>query len=365
MQHILDWVNWSYLEDEIYLFVLIAIMIVSGTIKEHGIFTDIYGYLKSKFKSNRVVISLLSFVSGILPIEGRATVSAGILDTATSNCNCIGHESENSDSRKKLGIVDFLTTHHFYMWSPLEKPVILPMAAFSIGYTAWLGMIWPLIAVSALFIGYYIWFNVKEEEVEITEKPKFNIGGFFKNVMPFLTAIVGYILLGGEGPLAVFTVFGALMAYYLIITKNFNLKKLNSYINWNTIWIIGIVFFLSDYMQEHHEWIESSVKNLGVSMHTSVGFIVISIITFVASYSMGSDGKFAALTVLMSTIFGKEYLLWFFALDYAGYLISPLHECVLIGKRYFGTSLWTYYSTLCVWVLLLLSTAAIFTFLIK
>ena len=222
-----------------------------------------------------------------------------------------------------------------------------------------------MIAVSALFIGYYIWFNVKEEEVEIAVKPKFNVLEFIKNVVPFLLAIVGYILLGGEGPLAVFTVFGALMAYYLILTKNFNFKKLNSYINWNTIWIIGIVFFLSDYMQEHHDWIESSVKNLGVSMHTSVGFIVISIITFIASYSMGSDGKFAALTVLMSTIFGKEYLLWFFALDYAGYLISPLHECVLIGKRYFGTSLWTYYSTLCVWVLLLLSTAAIFTFLIK
>jgi len=358
-------INWSYLEDEIYLFVLLAIMVVSGTIKEYGIFQDIYGYLKSKFRSNRVVISLLSFVSGILPIEGRATVSAGILDTATSNCNCIGHESTNNESRKKLGIVDFLTTHHFYMWSPLEKPVILPMAAFGIGYLSWLGMIWPLIAVSFLFIGSYIWFGVKEEEVQIQARPGFNVGSFLKNVVPFLLAIVGYILLGGEGPLAVFSIFGSLMLYYLVLTRNFNIKKLNSYVNWNTLWIIGIVFFLSDYMQEHHDWIEHTVKGLGVSMHTLGGFCLISILTFIASYSMGSDGKFAALTVLMSTIFGKEYLLWFFALDYAGYLISPLHECVLIGKRYFGTSLRTYYGTLCIWVSLLLSTAAIFTFLIK
>lgn len=350
-----------YLEDEIYLFVLTVIMIVSGIIKENGIFTEIYGYLKSKFKSNKAVISILSFISGILPIEGRATVSAGILDTVTSNKNVIGNECCNNESRKKLGIVDFLTTHHFYMWSPLEKPVILPMAAFGLGYAAWIGLVWPLIAISALFIGAYIWFGVKEDEVVIKEHKKFNVGGFFRNVVPFIGAIVAYICLGGEGPTAVLSVFGFLAAYYIIISKTFSLKKLNSYINWTTILMIGVVFFASDYMQEHRDWIESTVKSLGVSMYTPGGVVVISAITFLASYSMGSDGKFAALTVLMSTIFGKEYLLWFFALDYAGYLISPLHECVLIGKRYFGTTLTTYYSTLIVWVLLLLSVAGAIT----
>ena len=102
----------QYLGDEIYLFVLISIMVVSGIAKEHSIFAGTYSFLKSKFKSNRVVIMLLSFVSGVLPIEGRATVSAGILDTAT------GTNGDNA-SRKKLGIIDFLTTHHFYMWLSL------------------------------------------------------------------------------------------------------------------------------------------------------------------------------------------------------------------------------------------------------
>ena len=117
----------QYLSDEIYLFVLVSIMMVSGIAKEKSLFAGTYGFLKSKFKSNRVVIMLLSFVSGVLPIEGRATVSAGILDTAT------GSNGDNA-SRKKLGIIDFLTTHHFYMWSPIEKPVLLPMAAFGLGY---------------------------------------------------------------------------------------------------------------------------------------------------------------------------------------------------------------------------------------
>jgi len=354
----------NYLDDEIYLFVLISIMVVSGIAKDNSLFAGTYSFLKSKFKSNRLVIMLLSFVSGILPIEGRATVSAGILDTATSKDNIVGHEELNSDSRKKLGIIDFLTTHHFYMWSPIEKPVILPMAAFGLSYMAWLGMLAPLIVVSALFIVLYCWLSVKEEEVEIAECPESGgFGDFAKNTLPFLVAIFGYMYMGGEGPEAVFPIFGALSVYYILITKTFDIRKLNSYINWTTVAIVAVVFASSGYMQEHRAWFEEVVKSIGLDIHTFKGMFYISLLTFLASFSMGSDGKFAALTVLMASAFGKEYLLWFFALDYCGYLLTPMHECVMIGKRYFGTSLTTYYTALITWAVLLLAVAGIFTFL--
>jgi len=347
----------QYLGDEIYLFVLISIMVVSGIAKEHSIFAGTYSFLKSKFKSNRVVIMLLSFVSGVLPIEGRATVSAGILDTAT------GPNGDNA-SRKKLGIIDFLTTHHFYMWSPIEKPVLLPMAAFGLGYSVWIGMVWPLLVVSGLFIVLYCWLAVDENEVVIAECPEStSFWDFAKNTLPFLTAIIAYMLMGGEGPEAVFPVFGSLLLYYVISTKSYDLNKLNGYINWTTVAIVAVVFASSGYMQEHRAWFEEAVKSVGLDMHTFKGVFYISLLTFLASFSMGSDGKFAALTVLMASAFGKEYLLWFFALDYCGYLLTPMHECVMIGKRYFGTSLTTYYTALIGWALLLISVAGVFTFL--
>jgi len=347
----------NYLGDEIYLFVLISIMLVSGMAKEHSIFAGTYGFLKSKFKSNRLVIMLLSFVSGILPIEGRATVSAGILDTATGTAG-------DTESRKKLGIIDFLTTHHFYMWSPIEKPVLLPMAAFGIGYSAWLGLMWPLLIVSSLFIISYCWLGVKEDEVVITDCPESTgFWNFAKTTLPFLAAIFAYMGLGGEGAELVFPIFGALLVYYVILTRSFDLKKLNSYINWTTVAIVAVVFASSGYMQEHRAWFEEAVKSIGLDMHTFKGVFYISLLTFLASFSMGSDGKFAALTVLMTSAFGKEYLLWFFALDYCGYLLTPMHECVMIGKRYFGTSLTTYYTALITWALLLLAVAGVFTFL--
>ena len=347
----------EYLGDEIYLFVLISIMIVSGIAKEHNLFGGTYGFLKSKLRSNRVVIMLLSFVSGILPIEGRATVSAGILDTATS-------PNGDTASRKKLGIIDFLTTHHFYMWSPIEKPVLLPMAAFGLGYSAWLGLMWPLLVVSGLYIVLYCWLAVDEHEIVISEcSSSYGLWEFTKNTVPFLTAIVAYMLLGGEGPEAVFPVFGLLLVYYVITTKSYDLNKLVGYVNWTTVAIVAVVFASSGYMQEHRAWFEEGVKSIGLDMHTFKGVFFISLLTFLASFSMGSDGKFAALTVLMASAFGKEYLLWFFALDYCGYLLTPMHECVMIGKRYFGTSLATYYAALIAWAVLLLSVAGVFTFL--
>jgi hypothetical protein len=97
---------------------------------------------------------------------------------------------------------------------------------------------------------------------------------------------------------------------------------------------------------------------------TFVGMVAISVIGFMASFLMGSSGKFVAIAVIMSQVFGQEYFLWFFALDFAGYLVSPTHKCVMIGNRYFGTPIGTYYKALGGWGLLLLATSATITFLL-
>ena len=67
-----------------------------------------------------------------------------------------------------------------------------------------------------LFIIMYCWLAVKEDEVIIAECPE-STGflDFAKNTLPFLAAIFAYMLLGGEGPEAVFPVFGLLLAYYI------------------------------------------------------------------------------------------------------------------------------------------------------
>jgi len=336
-----------------YLWLVFFIMLVAGIAKERNLFMPVYSYIKTSFKSNRIVLFLISAISGVLPIEGRVTVSAGVLDTITHR-GC-GHDH----GRQKMGVVDYLSTHHYYLWSPLEKTVIIPMATFGLTYTAWLGMIWPLLAVTAAFIFYYIFYRVKEEEINI-ETSEFKISAVIRNVMPFFIAIGTYIYVGGDRH--VFAIFGSLALYYIFLTQTWNVKKLLSYINWEVLITVAIVIMLGNYFKSQESVINDYIRGLGVDIKTLSGLALISVIGLVASFLMGSSGKFIALAVLMSTVFGKEYFLWFFVVDYVGYLLSPTHKCVMVGNRYFGTPLTTYYSALGIWSGLLLVLAALITF---
>jgi len=345
----------QYLKGLEYLWLVFFIMMVAGIAKEKNLFMPMYSYIKDSFKSNRLVLFLISALSGVLPIEGRVTVSAGVLDTiAHKDCN-------HNHGRQKLGIVDYLSTHHYYLWSPLEKTVIIPMATFGLGYVAWLNMVWPLLLVSAVFILYYIFFKVSEEEIAIESVP-FKISAITRNVLPFFAAIGIYIYVGGDKH--IFTIFGLLALYYIFITQTWDFKKLISYINWEVILTVGVVIVLGNYFKSQESLINEYIKGLGVDINTLSGMLIVSIIGFVASFLMGSSGKFIALAVLMSSVFGPQYFLWFFAVDYAGYLLSPTHKCVMVGNRYFGTPLKTYYSALGIWCGLLLLVSGISTFLV-
>ena len=331
-----------------YLWMIFFIMISAGLAKEYNLFAPAFAYVRNTFRSNKFVVALLSAVGGILPIEGRVTVSAGLLDTVTPKCGC---------GREKMGIVDYLATHHYYMWSPLEKTVILPIAAFGLTYTAWLGIIAPLLVVSLLFIGWYIWTQVHDHEIEITPG-NFKISAVIRDTVPMFVAIGSYI----AGASHIWA-FGLLTLYYMLITQQWNPKKLIKYVKWDVIITVAVVIMLGNYMKTHSGYFEDLLKNSVVDPHTLVGISILSVISFTASFLLGSSGKFIALAVLMAQMFGLEYFLWFFALDFAGYLVSPTHKCVAVGNRYFGTPVSTYYKALSMWVALLITTAFVFTFL--
>jgi hypothetical protein len=326
-------------------------MITAGLAKEYALFAPAFAYVRNTFRSNKFVVVLLSAIGGILPIEGRVTVSAGLLDTVAPKC---GH------GREKLGIVDYLATHHYYMWSPLEKTVILPIAAFGLTYSAFIGLVAPLLIVSLLFISIYIWTQVKDEDLIITPG-NFKLSAVLRNVLPMFIALGVYIWVGGEDH--VFAIFGLLTLYYVIITQQWDLKKLLGYIRWDVLAWVSAVIILGNYFKSYNGEFLTMIKSTGLDPHTFAGMLAISVVGFIISFLMGSSGKFIAVAVLMAQVFGVEYFLWFFAIDFAGYLVSPTHKCVMIGNRYFGTPIGTYYKALGTWGVLLLATAGIITFL--
>jgi hypothetical protein len=280
-------------KNQIYLFYLLGVMITSGIIKEKGYFSNLFNYIVNKVKSKKGVVALISLFSGILPIPGRVIVSAGVLDIVAP---------KSGKSRSKFGIIDYLATHHYYLWSPLEKTIILPIATLSLTYLEVLKYTAPLLLVTLLYISYYIMFVLKEGDVEIQRNN--------------------------------------------ILKEKNNSIDIRKYINWNLLLTVFVIIVLSNIISTYHNYFLGYISyypNLYISM--CLGFL--------ASVALGSSGKFIGITVLLTQLFGIEYFTMFFAIEYAGYLISPIHKCVAIGKMYFGTPIIEYIKVLSGWSILI------------
>lgn len=276
------------IKNQWYLFYLAGIMVVAGYAKHYNWFFPIYQFVVNRVQSKRAVVAMISALTGILPIPGRVSVSAGVLDTISS---------DDPKSRQKLGMIDYLSTHHYYLWSPLEKTIILPMAAFGLTYWAMLSYMWPLLVGCLGVVLFYLFVILKEEDVNI--KPA-DLKPDRRDGVPDPTTLV----------------------------------------DWQLIGLLALIIIFGNFAKEYTDQIQEFSSSAGL------GLLEMSVISFVGSFFLGSSSRFAALTVVATTIFGIEYLAWFFALDYAGYILSPVHKCVFIGWGYFKTPIVMYYKAL-------------------
>ncbi len=320
-----------------FLVYLIFIMFITGILKERGYLMDIFRLLEQRVKSKKMVVFLVSLFGGVLPIPGRVALSASMLNSIAPVDN---------KKRKKFGIIDYLATHHYYLWSPLEKTVIIPMAVLGISYSAFMSYIWPLLLITGLYITYYILSLADDEiDIEVKEDP-INWKNIFLVVVPFLVTIL--ISCFTDYYFAAFTTF----TFYLIgYSKLWN--KLISYINWELIWIVAVVIVLGNLANSYYSNIEELLKQY----KTPESILVVSVLGFLSSFLLGSSAKYASIVSLLTTVFGIQYFVLFFTLEYSAYLISPSHKCLPIGQKYFHTGFMTYLKALIVWISIMLTYA--------
>jgi hypothetical protein len=320
-----------------FLIYLILIMFITGILKERGYLMDIFKLLEQRVKSKRLVVFLVSLFGGILPIPGRVAISASMLNTIAPT---------DRQKRKKFGVIDYLATHHYYLWSPLEKTVIIPMAVLGLTYMQFMSYIWPLLLISGLYIGYYIT-SLKEDEIEIDTKDEpINWKNIGLVVLPFLLTIL--ISCVTDYYFAAFATFTT----YLITYSN-SWKKLLSYINWQLVFIVAGIIILGNFINSYYSLMESYIK----TYNNPKNILVVSVISFLVSFLLGSSTKYASIVSLLTSVFGMHYFVLFFTLEYSAYLISPSHKCLPIGQKYFHTGFMTYLKALIIWISIMITYA--------
>ena len=288
------------LADQQYVLLLATVMALSFWAKKTQVFMPVYGWIANTVKSKRAVVALISVFSAILPISGRVAVSAGTLDTIAP---------DDVKKRKNYGIIDYLSAHTFYFWSPLEATILVPMAVLNISYAQLMGKLWPLLFTAVTIILFYIFKVLKEDDIDIVipgkplkkkDKEDWQIEADAKRdrkqLVDYAKTLVftaGVIVIGN------------------IVKANFDTIK---------------------------AWVESAHQHNLIILVAAVGFL--------ASFALGSSGKFAGFVALSASVFGVGTIPLFFAVDYAGYMLSPTHKCLVVGKSYFKTPLKDYYKAI-------------------
>lgn len=354
----------NYILIQEYTIFLIGIMISTGIIKKYNLLTDLFYLIMKNVKSKRAVVSLVSMLSGVLPIPGRVSVSAGILNNIApccSNDDCNEGLSDCKKSRSKFGIIDYLATHHYYLWSPIEKTVIIPMAAMGVSWIAFLGYMWPLIFITVGYALWYIFYKVDEDEIILDRNmfSDFNLFRFIFGALPLFLSIILFAFGCSGGWL-----FAFLSLYYMTFNNEFDIKVINSFINWKLVFTLALVLTSSVFVTSHYEIVSNFIseyhKYLDIS--TITGFLTITALSFTAAFSLGSSAKYAGVLAMLITIYGPQYLIWFYAVEYFAYAISPTHKCIWIGNMYFGTSIKQYIKTIVPWHFIMIATAYVLVF---
>ena len=267
-----------------------GIMVLTNLVNSRGYLIPVYTFLQKRIKSKRLLVALISAFSGVLPIPGRTIVSAGALDGL----------APNDSRRKNYGIINYLSTHHYYLWSPLEATVLIPLSVLGLSYFEFISIITPLLITVIGITLYYIFFVLKEDDVVIKD-----VKYTSERVSPF---------------------------------KNFK---------WDVVILVAAVIIVGNLIKMYSE----DIVNFFMSYGSSV--FLAGVISFVTSFILGSSSKFAGITTLLVSIFGINYLPLLFSLGYAGYLISPTHKCLIITKTYFNLDMSLYR------ILLIISTALV------
>ena len=315
------------------LLVLISAFIIGGVFKTHGLFVPVFTMITSKVRSKRLGLLGISFISGILPVEGRVSISAPILDSlvhSKKDLCCSSHV------RGKMGVLDYIATHHYYLWSPLEKTTIILMAGLSLTYSQLLAYtIWPLLAYLGYLV-FVIFSYVKEEDIELVKVQKPWTVMEVMQVIPFFIGLVFSIFFQ---PYYIFP----LVALFYIVMNRISVEEAFSFIKWDTVLLVAFVIVLANFLKSNTDVVTAFFKSANTDF-TTIGSILLALIGgFAASFTLGSSSKYAGICVAITLVLGMEYFPIILMIEYAGYLLSPMHKCTAISASYFKTRVSDFY----------------------
>lgn len=301
-----------------YILLLIEAFIIGYIVTRHKIFNPMWIFLYKYFPNKKLIILIVSSVLGSLPVPGRIVLAAPMLKSY------INHKD-------KLGVFNFVATHHYYFWSPLEKSIIIILGGLSISYMQFMSYIWPLLLVYLIYVVMYTLFYLDYQDInDFMKDEESKDRSSAKLLIPFILFIISLGLSVVMHPVIPFTI---LTLYYVFISSETFNNCIKS-IDWKIVLLVLSIMVIANLIKSYVQFPES---------YNLYSIILILLSGFVFSFLLGSSSRYAGITVIITLALGLKYLPLVFAIEYMGYFLSPFHKCVPISIGYFHTKISHFY----------------------
>ena len=317
----------------------IAVALISGLgrlMRESGDLETMVSSLVAQFRNPKVLSMLLPSLIGTISIPGGAIMSAPMVE---ENGNLLGLDAASKAA------VNLFSRHFGYFVYPLHASIIILSELFEVRKATLIGFNVPAMLVG-LFIAYNLFFRgVDYQAADRSDgnSTAVNLKNFLLSFSPVLAALSLVLLL--EVPFYLAMAVGVLIALMrglpsenrLGAVKARLVKFFKEWVNYRLVFtIIGLMTFRS--------LIEASgvVSSLAGSLF-AFGIplpVLVVVLGLVAAYLTGSD---MAATGILAAFFAPlvpsglavPYTSLLFASAMVGYLVSPIHLCLILTNEHF------------------------------
>ena len=314
----------------ITLSMLVIVMTISGVYREANVMGGLFSFLKKWIKSKRGLVAILSLCFGILPIPGRIVFACGMLDSL----------QDKQKNNQKMGTIAYLSSHHYYLWSPLEKSIIITCGILGISYLTFMSYMWIPAVLMAIFSIVYIFAAVSEDEVNLVEPQDTEWARPLAYVASMAATIVISIIL----PSIRLGLFAGYALAIALIERKFSIQ----WYDWKVLGMATIATIAGSFIGSYAALLTSLIP-------LKTMLVVTTAASFIFAFITGSSARFAAVCGLIVKTIGIKFLPLIYLVEFAGYLLSPAHDCVAIAKTYFKTPIGMFFVPLILLGLMLIS----------
>ena len=315
-----------------------GIMLLSQLYKDSGAMDSLNKSLKEVLRKPKAILTVIPAVIGLLPVAGGALMSAPVVDA-------VGDELRLS--RPKKVYVNLWFRHLIFLTYPLSPQFIIAVALTGMTSTALLSIVIPVVVLMAA-IGYLASFRgVKEPSKERGPlRRALGFGSFLRAFSPIAVSIAGALALGflshELSKRGLDVLIAVVMGLATLAATGVTAKSLLNALRGPTIYDITLATFGAFLLRNvvSASGLSGALKSLVPS--GSPGLLLVAAVSTLCGFCLGSasGGLAVSISVLkdvMNFSFREAALAYIAAC--LGYIISPLHLCLLFTVDYFKADL--------------------------